>query len=64
MKKPGVRAQAMLRTSLFEKLLLHLFRVLMMLPLSLFDYWKMEAKESHNLEEKKQLLRRCSIVSS
>lgn len=54
----------MLRTSLFIKLLLHLLRVLMMLPRSLSNYWKMEAKEPHNLEEKEQLLRRCSIVSS
>jgi len=62
--KLGVRAQAESRTSLFERLLLHLLRVLMMLSVSLSGYWKMEAKECHNLEVKVQLLRRCSIVSS
>lgn len=57
-------AHAEPRISLSKKFLLHLFRVLMILPLSLSVYWKMVAKESHKLEVKMQLLRRCSIVSS
>jgi len=62
--KLGKMVHAEPRTSLSEKFLLQLFRVLMIFPLSLSVYWKMVAKESHKLEVKMQLLRRCSIVSS
>lgn len=62
--KLGMRTQARLRTSLSEKFLLHHFRVLVIVSLSLSDYWKMLEKESLSLEVKLQLLRRCSIVSS
>lgn len=57
-------AQAEPWTSLSEKFLLKLFRVLMILPLSLSVCGKMVANESHKLEVKMQLLRRCSMVSS
>ena len=62
--KLGIRAQAELRTSLSKKILLYLLRVLVILSLSLSVCWKMVANESHNVDVKIKLLRRCSIVSS
>lgn len=45
---PGVKAHARLIASFSKKLLLQLFRVFVMLSLSLFDCWKMLEKEFHN----------------